>query len=232
MKKLASFILVLCLGIGSFAQNVNVSFKLKAINADNVPVDTTSGVYIVGTATNWLFRPMEDLGDHVYVFDTTYSKSDTISFYFILVNSWDSAGNQDWNYYKRFREYPDTADAICNPSWAQWKGDRWMIVPSKDTVVYVQWGLCGSLNSSNAVAAISTSGFDVYPNPSYGRFTVAMPAGSLSYIEIFDITGKKIKSLNSSEKYITVNIQGLPAGIYFLKASNGKQNFIRKISIK
>ncbi|MGC8825263.1 MAG: T9SS type A sorting domain-containing protein [Bacteroidales bacterium] len=229
MRKITALLVVLCLGLGAIAQNVNVSFKLKAINADGVAVDTTAGVYLVGDVTSWNFRPMEDLGDHIYIFDTTLHVNDTLSFYFILVNSWDSAGNQDWNYYKRYREYPDTADVICNPSWAKWKGDRWMIVPSKDTVIYVQWGLCGSLNST-AVAGTSTFAFDVYPNPAKDRITVTLP-GTSSKVDIYDLTGKRIKSVVTSGKSISIDLTGLPASMYILKATSGKQTFLRKVLV-
>ncbi|MCX7985785.1 MAG: T9SS type A sorting domain-containing protein [Bacteroidales bacterium] len=230
MRKITALLFVLCLGLGAIAQNVNVSFKLKAINVDGVAVDTTEGVYLVGDVTSWKFRPMEDLGDHIYIFDTTLHVGDTLSFYFILVNSWDSAGNQDWNYYKRYREYPDTADVICNPSWAKWKGDRWMVVPSKDTLIYVQWGLCGSI-SGTAVSNTIASTFDVFPNPAKDRITVLLPSNS-SKIEIFDLTGKRIKSLLTNEKALNINLNGLPSSMYIIKATSGKQTYLRKIMVE
>lgn len=230
MKKITALLFVLSLGLGLFAQNVNVSFKLKAINPEGVAVDTTEGVYLVGDVTSWQFRPMEDLGDHIYIFDTTLHVGDTLSFYFILVNSWDSAGNQDWNYYKRYREYPDTADVICNPSWAKWKGDRWMIVPNKDTVIYVQWALCGNL-SGTAVSGTSVAAFDVFPNPAKDRITVILPAAS-SKIDIYDLTGKRIKSIATSGKSINIDLTGLPSSMYILKATSGKQTFLRKVLVE
>jgi hypothetical protein len=230
MRKITALLFVLCLSLGAFAQNVNVSFKLKAINVDGVAVDTTEGVYLVGDVTKWKFTPMEDLGDHIYIFDTTLHVGDTLSFYFILVNSWDSAGNQDWNYYKRYREYPDTADAICNPSWAKWKGDRWLIVPTTDTLIYVQWGLCGNINET-AVAQTLASAFDVFPNPAKDRITVTLPAAG-SKIDIYDLTGKRIKSVVTTEKSLNINLNGLPASMYIIKATSGKQTYLRKILVE
>lgn len=230
MRKITALLFVLCLGLGAMAQNVNVSFKLKAINPEGVAVDTTDGVYLVGDVTSWKFRPMEDLGDHIYIFDTTLHVGDTLSFYFILVNSWDSAGNQDWNYYKRYREYPDTADVICNPSWAKWKGDRWLVVPSKDSVIFVQWALCGNL-SGTAVAGTSTAIFDVFPNPATDRISVTLPTAS-SKVELYDLTGKCIKSIVTSGKSVNINLNGLPSSMYILKATSGKQTFLRKILVQ
>ncbi len=231
MRNFATIFALLCLVIGTQAQNVNVSFKLKAINSDGVAVDTTEGVYLVGDVTSWNFRPMEELDSHIYIFDTTLHVGDTLSFYFILVNSWDSAGNQDWNYYKRYREYPDTADAICNPSWAKWKGDRWMVVPSMDTVIYVQWGLCGSLLNT-AVKQNGLAAFKVYPNPAKDKIIVSLPANANSQIEIFDITGKRLKYIKTIENNVTIGLEGFPASMYIIKATCGNNTFYQKVMVK
>jgi len=230
MRKLFTLLLV-CFTIYAFGASVNVSFKLKAINEKGTPVDTTKGVYIVGDVTKWAFKPMEKLSDHVYIFDTSLNSGDTLSFYFILVNSWDSAGNQNWNYYKKYREYPDTANTICNPSFAKWKGDRWLIVPKKDTTIYVQWGKCELLTSVNE-SSIAAS-FNISPNPSNGIVNITFQSVSgIANIDIIDLTGKTVKSLTTSEKIMTLDLSGLQRSVYLIKVSDNTGIYTRKLIIR
>ncbi len=234
MRKITTLMLMLGISIAMMAQNVNVSFKLRAIDENGQPVDTLNGVWIVGSMNNWNFQQLEDLGNHEYILDTALKANDTINFYFILVNSWDSAGNQDWNYYKRYREYPDTANAICNPSYAEWKGDRWTIIPNHDTVIYVAWGKCESLNST----AIQTNTMlsqtiTVYPNPAKGLVNIKLPAtGNMVTVELFDIAGKRIKSLKTSAGQLSLDITGLPSNVYFIKASDNNETVTRKLIVQ
>lgn len=232
MKKLFT-LFMLGFSIASFAQ-VNISFKIKAINPDGVEVDTTEGVYIVGDVTDWVFRPMEDLGGHEYQFDTTLIAGDTLSYYFILVNSWDSLGNEDWNYYKKFREsFDSTSVADCTPDYAAWEGDRWIVVPEEYILFSSSWNvLCPEETTGIQSSNISLT-VNVYPNPSNGQFKINLPSGTgLTNLEVYDLTGKIIKSVNTRENNISLDLSESPAGLYIVKASNGLTSAISKILVR
>ena len=85
----------------------------------------------------------------------------------------------------------------------------------------------GSLNSDGFD---SISNATVSPNPSNGIFTVKSK-DVINQIEIFDITGKKIKTtLIDALNEITLNISELENGIYFAKLStDNKNNFQIKL---
>jgi hypothetical protein len=234
MRKLFTLML-LCFTIASFSQNmVNVSFKLKAIDSVGTPVDTMVGVFVVGSFNNWKFQALEDLGDHVYQLDTAMAANDTVNMYFITVNSWDSAGNQDWNYYKKYREYPDTSNTVCNPAYSAWKGDRFLIIPNHDTVIYNQWGLCGDAGITS-VQRMQLQPFYVtaYPNPAKDRINVQVSqAYGITNFEVFDLTGKLIKSVKTGDTNFMMDLSGSPANIYMLKATNKNSTVTSKIILR
>jgi hypothetical protein len=232
MKNLFTLILI-GISVASFAQ-VNVSFKLKAIDTNNTAVDTTLGVYIVGDVTNWQFSPMEDLGDHYYQFDTTLSPNDTLSYYFVLVNSWDNAGDGDWNYYKKFREvFDSTSIASCTPIYKKWEGDRWILVPSKDTLITASWGvLCPETANNTGVENVSRERLNIYPNPTNGDINIETSSFDRMNIEVFDTNGKVVKNTHTTNKNIPMNLSGHRAGIYMIKVSDNNHSAVKKIILK
>ncbi|NNM94505.1 MAG: T9SS type A sorting domain-containing protein, partial [Bacteroidia bacterium] len=67
----------------------------------------------------------------------------------------------------------------------------------------------------------------VYPNPAHNSITLILneAPGNNATIGITDLTGRVISSslVNySSNKEFTLNISGLAAGVYFVKASSGQ----------
>jgi hypothetical protein len=57
----------------------------------------------------------------------------------------------------------------------------------------------------------------VYPNPATSTITISTPQGSITTIALFDITGREVNAvqLSSTNETITLDVSGLPAGIYF-----------------
>jgi Secretion system C-terminal sorting domain len=68
-----------------------------------------------------------------------------------------------------------------------------------------------------------------YPNPSHGLFYIEIPNefNSDLKIELFDQNGHKVKSwpqgFGAVSQVLSVNVEGLPDGFYFLRLSSGKQ---------
>jgi hypothetical protein len=62
-----------------------------------------------------------------------------------------------------------------------------------------------------------TDDVSVYPNPATSTITISTPQGSITAIALFDITGRAVNAvqLTSTNETITLDVSGLPAGIYF-----------------
>jgi len=75
------------------------------------------------------------------------------------------------------------------------------------------------------------STFLVYPNPSEGVFTISNLDGtSIQLIEIFDITGKRVMSLNPFTSVVLVDMTMMSKGMYTVKAQGA--NSIQTIRIQ
>ena len=73
----------------------------------------------------------------------------------------------------------------------------------------------------------------VYPNPSKGKFQISSPKSQVSSLEVFNIIGKKVYTVLSSEKNISVSLPSeLGQGIYFLKGKTSEETFSRKIIVQ
>lgn len=83
---------------------------------------------------------------------------------------------------------------------------------------------------------LSENSIKVYPNPATSEFTISQNLSSEGTVQLYDISGKKIKELFrgnfGSNKNIKVKTDGIAAGIYLVKVTSGKQSFTKKLVIK
>ena len=74
--------------------------------------------------------------------------------------------------------------------------------------------------------------FNIYPNPNNGEFLIdyedCMEAVE---IEIFDLVGRKIHSLNTSKLKNTFEFKGLSAGTYFIKSTTDKGSLMKTFEV-
>ncbi len=229
MKKLFT-VLLLALSIQAFS--TSVTFMLK-MSGQDLPLDS---VYIVGDFTEWLFIPLLDLGDSLYTWSTDLEPgTDSLGYYFITVNSWDSAGNQDWNYYKRYREWFDTlcADRVT----LMWGSDRLLIVPEEDIIVECYFAKCPDYSPPSGINDHNAREFRfyIYPNPSEGDITLQVPESqNMLSINVIDISGKLLNVDRSfiSATEVRLKTGELPKGVYFIKVYNKEFSLVRKLIIK
>jgi len=76
--------------------------------------------------------------------------------------------------------------------------------------------------------------FVVYPNPSNGIVYVEFGKETrVVELDVFDITGKEINTKNSNfeGKEITIDMKGLPSGIYFLNINTVTHSITKKINL-
>ena len=75
----------------------------------------------------------------------------------------------------------------------------------------------------------------IYPNPAISKFTISQNLSAEGTVQLYDISGKKIKDLFhgnfGANKNITVKTDGIAAGIYLVKVNSGKQSITKKVVI-
>ncbi len=71
----------------------------------------------------------------------------------------------------------------------------------------------------------------IFPNPFSNFFLLELPfvENHLTQVEIFDFNGNILKKINTFEKNLKVETDGLEGGIYFLKIENQEKTFFKKI---
>ena len=76
----------------------------------------------------------------------------------------------------------------------------------------------------------------LYPNPATSEFTISQTLSSEGSIQLFDISGKKIKELFRGDfgahKNIRITTDGIAPGIYLVEVSVGNQFFAKRLVVK
>ncbi len=73
---------------------------------------------------------------------------------------------------------------------------------------------------------ITNNTISISPNPATTNLTIQTPLTST--IGIFDLEGQCLKTLPNAQPTTTIDVSGLPAGIYFIKATSEKGTEVRK----
>ena len=74
--------------------------------------------------------------------------------------------------------------------------------------------------------------FKIYPNPNNGNFTIEFNDNSSKNIQIIDITGKIVYSLNEiSTSNLQLNIQELNSGVFIIKITSKNKSLLQKLII-
>ena len=75
----------------------------------------------------------------------------------------------------------------------------------------------------------------IYPNPATSEFIISHNLTSEGNIQLYDVSGKKIKEVFNgnfgSSKNITVNTDGISSGLYFVKLTSGNQSVTKKLIV-
>jgi hypothetical protein len=82
-------------------------------------------------------------------------------------------------------------------------------------------------SSSTGIKELTNNNyFNIFPNPANDFITIETL--QLSKIEIFNIQGQILKTINSNSKEITIDLTYLPSGVYFVKARTNKEVVVKK----
>jgi hypothetical protein len=110
--------------------------------------------------------------------------------------------------------------------------------PSTDGNYAVEITLGGCVDTS-ACENVSTvgvnetnlsKGFNIYPNPTKGLFTVSLDElDNNSTIIVYSIVGKEVINQKITNNKTIINLEGFDKGIYFVKIQNGNQLITERI---
>lgn len=84
--------------------------------------------------------------------------------------------------------------------------------------------------SNIAYVRFETGAVSIYPNPAHHEFHIQTEKNLLRQIEIYNNTGQLVKML--SQNNATVNIEGLPNGIYWVRITEDSEPFIEKLILE
>jgi hypothetical protein len=72
---------------------------------------------------------------------------------------------------------------------------------------------------------------NIYPNPVNGNFvTIQTPVNGVKYVELFDITGKRL--INTSLITDSLEVSSLSAGLYLIKVTVESQTKTSKLIVR
>ena len=86
-------------------------------------------------------------------------------------------------------------------------------------------------SGSMSVQDPETLKMNIYPNPVNGNFvTIQTPINGVKYVEVFDITGKRL--INTSLNTDTLEVSSLSAGMYLIKVTVDGQSKTSKLVVR
>lgn len=178
----------------------NVTFTVDMTNAD--PFDpATDAIYIGGDLANGWAQP-----GSVSAYMLTPVNETMVYGIDLLLYPGDYA-------YKYFRIIDG------EPSWdnGEWTGDPNRMVTTDSTVTMVEdvWGTTGIFDVKAEFA------YSMYPNPANDILTVANTA-DVSQVDIYDVTGKMVMTVNVASENVTLNVSNLNTGMYIINVTNEK----------
>ncbi|MEN9369643.1 MAG: hypothetical protein RI952_508 [Bacteroidota bacterium] len=93
----------------------------------------------------------------------------------------------------------------------------------------------GSVRTAAGLSNNKVDGFEVYPNPSNGKFYVKANVKGASAIKVMDLTGRVVFQENYPTKallFTTVDLSNQSSGIYFVEVREGNNVSIQKVSVQ
>ena len=132
----------------------------------------------------------------------------------------------------------DVIGADAEDTWTQ----RSFALPSADNVVVsfqynatygADWNIDDVCIQEDTLSTVDATVLDmrIYPNPSNGSFvTIQTPVNGVKYVEVFDITGKRL--MNTSLSANTLDVSSMSAGMYLVKVTIEGQSKTSKLIIR
>ena len=195
--------------------------------------------YLPSTAAynDWLVSP---------AYNTTGLSAPTLSYYEYLNWSADATAH---NVYYSLDYAGDATTATwvllndvigtdAEDAWVQ----RTFALPSAENVVVsfqynstygADWNIDDVCVQEDTLSTVDATVLDmrIYPNPSNGSYvTIQTPINGVKYVEVFDITGKRL--MNTSLSADTLDVSSISSGMYLVKVTIEGQSKTSKLIIR
>jgi hypothetical protein len=196
----------------------NVTFKVDMANytgAGNI----ANGVFLNGTFNSWngTSIPMTNVSGTNW--EVTVPLAPGPIQYKFTVDGWSDSEQM-------------TAGDPCVDLVADGFDNRAFDVTSSDAVLpNVCWASCDVCPGSGITELTGADLLIVAPNPASNVFTVSFNE-NLSAVEVYDLSGKLVKSVNGNATEMNVSVESLEAGIYTVVVRSAKGDFSKKLIIE
>ena len=195
----------------------NVTFKVNMANytgAGNI----ANGVFLNGTFNNWNGSniPMTNVGGSNW--EVTIPLTPGQIQYKFTVDGWSDSEQM-------------TAGAQCVDLVADGFDNRAFDVTADAVLPNVCWASCDVCPGSGISEMNGAELLIVSPNPASTVFTVSFN-DKLNAVEVYDLTGKLVKSVNGNATEMNVSVENLEAGVYTVVVRSAKGDFSRKLIIE
>lgn len=124
--------------------------------------------------------------------------------------------------------FPRLVSATFTPPWPEDIG--YHSITSEGLIFSIKNGVpCGNRADVYPAAVEDVNkpaSFNVFPNPANGELHVA-GSYSIGAIEIIDVFGRRMQSMNVEEVATTIDISSLPQGVYVIRAHGLQQRFTK-----
>ena len=82
---------------------------------------------------------------------------------------------------------------------------------------------------------LTSNSIKIFPNPTEAEFNIAQNLTTDGTVELFDVSGKKLRDLFNGKfqtaKTINIKTEGMPAGVYFVRINSGGQSVTKKLVV-
>jgi len=195
----------------------NVTFKVNMVNYTGVG-NIANGVFLNGTFNNWNGSniPMTNVGGANW--EVTIPLTPGQIQYKFTVDGWSDSEQM-------------TAGAQCVDLVADGFDNRALDVTVDAVLPNVCWASCDVCPGSGISELNGAELLIVSPNPASTVFTVSFN-DKLNAVEVYDLTGKLVKSVNGNATEMNVSVENLEAGVYTVVVRSAKGDFSRKLIIE
>lgn len=121
---------------------------------------------------------------------------------------------------KEGREYELHVEALVGEAWV----DVWSATTPRR---YVSFKNLDKITSIDLLHARQSP--QVYPNPAYAVAHIANAPECVLYVEIFDLSGRRVQSTELSEGNRELNLSRLASGLYVLRLSTLERTWVQRL---